>query len=1141
MASRTDDVNVSIAMSTKQAIQSVKDLNKTVNNLGKNIGLAFQTSKILAFVGVIKSLTNQMINASKAQAEYQESLNLLGVAYKSSTDEGKKLLENTTDLTNTLKNFYGLDPAGITKQLATYKQMTTAMGMANETSAQLSENLVKLQTDAAALYNLDWEALGKKFQSALANQPKPLYVLGVDVTKTALQQELLYSLGIDEQVSSLNRASKAALTYIAIKRQLANASGHAASEIEMVASQTRIFKEQVTLAARQIGGIFIPVLKGLLPLLNGILMAFNAVMGALLGLFGINKGLDTDAIVSLDDDMNTFNSSTISAGKSVDDLNGKLRSFDKLNVITTPKDSGGAGASGGIGEVDPRLLQEMNKYNDELKKAQMKAKEIRDTILQWIGFTIDENGEIKGFNVTLGTIIAAVAVGGLLWKGVKGIFNIVKGIGGMLSTVGSVGKGIENANKVLSGGKSIGKSASVFTVPKPTTILKAMADLALIIGGIIVLVDVIGQVSKISGFKQNLKAGLDTLKETFKGLGEILIPLTAFSAGVAVLGKNFGVGAALNGMASFALIVGGLEIIITAIGAINSISFIKSFLSTGIQTIIETFKGLQEILLPMGLFSAGIVALGIATPAAVLSGMVGFTAIILGLEGILTALGIISAIPFVKELTQGGQELLYILAETLGGFAGKLVSAFADIGTSTLGNVGKHLSEFMENSKPFFEGISIVDEGKVNAVKNLASAILLITGNDLLQSLNFAKDIFLGNNSLTRFGQELATFAPYMKEFSESVEGINADVVTSTANGAKAIAELEQNLRGHEGVKQWWQGDASLGKWGKDLPEFGKNLKSYYENVKGIKSEVIESTANGSKALAELEGNLRGHESVFAWLTGDNDLGKFSKNLPEFGKNLKDYYGHVKDVKPEIVENTANAAKALSALEQNLPSQGWLASLLGGNQTLADFGKNLEWFGAYFASFYWKINDINTDRLNNIINSIGRLVELAHSIKNNGLSNTMSDFANGLNNSAAGFNSFFSKTNATNIGTNFGYYIAQGIKKELNKTTINISDYAQTKTIASYKVYANTHADGGFIDVGEMFIAREAGPELVGRIGSKTAVANNDQIVDSIAKGLAMSGINGSTNVTIKADADTQGLLDFINFKQQEKNRQYGM
>lgn len=45
-------------------------------------------------------------------------------------------------------------------------------------------------------------------------------------------------------------------------------------------------------------------------------------------------------------------------------------------------------------------------------------------------------------------------------------------------------------------------------------------------------------------------------------------------------------------------------------------------------------------------------------------------------------------------------------------------------------------------------------------------------------------------------------------------------------------------------------------------------------------------------------------------------------------------------------------------------------------------------------------------------------------------------------------------------------------------------------------------AEGGQVDAGQLFIAREAGPELVGAIGRKTTVANNQQIVDGIYKGV---------------------------------------
>ena len=45
--------------------------------------------------------------------------------------------------------------------------------------------------------------------------------------------------------------------------------------------------------------------------------------------------------------------------------------------------------------------------------------------------------------------------------------------------------------------------------------------------------------------------------------------------------------------------------------------------------------------------------------------------------------------------------------------------------------------------------------------------------------------------------------------------------------------------------------------------------------------------------------------------------------------------------------------------------------------------------------------------------------------------------------------------------------------------------------------------EGGFPEQGQTFIAREAGPELVGNIGRRTAVVNNEQIVTSISGGVA--------------------------------------
>ena len=77
-------------------------------------------------------------------------------------------------------------------------------------------------------------------------------------------------------------------------------------------------------------------------------------------------------------------------------------------------------------------------------------------------------------------------------------------------------------------------------------------------------------------------------------------------------------------------------------------------------------------------------------------------------------------------------------------------------------------------------------------------------------------------------------------------------------------------------------------------------------------------------------------------------------------------------------------------------------------------------------------------------------------------------------------------------------------------------------------------AGGGAFSMGQMFVAREAGPELVGTIGGHTAVMNNDQIVSSVADGVykavlsAFSHTGGDKNVNIVLEGDAQGLFRVI-------------
>ncbi len=78
------------------------------------------------------------------------------------------------------------------------------------------------------------------------------------------------------------------------------------------------------------------------------------------------------------------------------------------------------------------------------------------------------------------------------------------------------------------------------------------------------------------------------------------------------------------------------------------------------------------------------------------------------------------------------------------------------------------------------------------------------------------------------------------------------------------------------------------------------------------------------------------------------------------------------------------------------------------------------------------------------------------------------------------------------------------------------------------------YAAGGFPDTGEMFVARENGPEMIGRIGNKTAVANNEQITTAIYNAVksalgANSSRGGSTVLYIDGKVLGKATVDYIN------------
>lgn len=433
----TDNVEVAVKAYTEEANKGFKDTGKNVDELGKKIGnntkkveeftraisTAFSLNEILPWAGVIKNATNQMIMLTKAQVNYNKSMQKLQVAYGQVNSSGEKLVKTMADMS-------GLDEAELTKSLGTFRQYSSTLGIVSDKANMLSENLLKVSNDLASFYGEDTEDMARRLISAMTGETEALKVLGADVSDNAIKQKAL-SLGVQENTSNMSAASKAMLRYLLIVDQLKNAQGNYAKTINDVSNQTKIWNAQINTLKRQLGALLLPILQSILPVLNGIMMVVNELLGMLLGLFGIK--IPTRSIVS---DIDTINEGLNSMNSSAKEATKSLRGFDKLNVITTPTSTASAA---GVGGVDKRILDAMKEYNDLLEEAHNKATKIRDDIMEWLGFTRDANGEWKWTNFTIGDVITGLGLLLITIKSIKSVWSLIDFAGKLLGLGNAAG------------------------------------------------------------------------------------------------------------------------------------------------------------------------------------------------------------------------------------------------------------------------------------------------------------------------------------------------------------------------------------------------------------------------------------------------------------------------------------------------------------------------------------------------------------------------------------------------------------------------------------------------------------------------------------------------------------------------------
>ena len=108
--------------------------------------------------------------------------------------------------------------------------------------------------------------------------------------------------------------------------------------------------------------------------------------------------------------------------------------------------------------------------------------------------------------------------------------------------------------------------------------------------------------------------------------------------------------------------------------------------------------------------------------------------------------------------------------------------------------------------------------------------------------------------------------------------------------------------------------------------------------------------------------------------------------------------------------------------------------------------------------------------------------------------------------------------------------VGEAVAESLERVMPKLFRMALSLGVSSV-VPAPGFASGGFVTSGEVFTARENGiPEMVGRIGNKTAVANNDQITEAIASAVydAITSANMGSNVNVTLEGDAKRLFTVV-------------
>lgn len=353
---------------SKQVVNAQKEEEKQTKRNTQS--LTSYIGKLTSEVVIARKFAHFISSSIQESANYIENLNLFAVAYG---DVYKETLKWALDLADG----FGLASNEVLKFAGTFRQLSTSLGLVEDTANSVSQTVTQLGYDMSALFNTSVENAMEKLQSGLfSGNVRPLRAYGIDISQNQIDalfetNQALASLGVNAR--DLSQSDKVLARLIITLRDGSNAFGTMNREINTLQSQIRILQGSFSNFKLAIGDLVQEPVKQALTYLNAFIIAMTSVIRAFHPL--------------QDEDENAFTGVAMGAeeaSEAVDNLNGQLADFDKFNVL------GGQSQGGSQLAVTEALTAELEKQQklykeqvDAMSEIKNKAVEISKSIADW--------------------------------------------------------------------------------------------------------------------------------------------------------------------------------------------------------------------------------------------------------------------------------------------------------------------------------------------------------------------------------------------------------------------------------------------------------------------------------------------------------------------------------------------------------------------------------------------------------------------------------------------------------------------------------------------------------------------------------------------------------------------------------------